>query len=152
MSRNTRRRRGGERAELASVFTSHCSPSVGYIAPQELAELLEDPLIELGNHSLDHPRFSRIDAAEQRRQINENQAALSGFPNYQRTFALPFGRPTDWNLDSVRASAEACHEFVSACGGINFCKTAGVDIRRVSCDGVGVGQLMDRIIKQGIGF
>ena len=55
-------------------------------------------------------------------------------------------------MDSVRASAEALHEFVSACGGINFRKTAGVDIRRVSCDGVGVGQLMERITKQGIGF
>ena len=142
----------GRRTELAGIFTSHCSPSVAYIAPQELTELLEDPLFELGNHSLDHPRFSRINAAEQRRQIVENQTALASFPSYQRSFALPFGRPTDWNLDSVRASAEAGHEFISACGGINFRKTAGVDIRRVSCDGVGVGQLMDRIIQQGIGF
>ncbi len=108
--------------------------------------------MELGNHSLDHPRFSRLDAKEQCRQINDNVAALAEFAGYERSFALPFGKPADWNMDTVQACAAARHEFVSACGGVNFAKTASVDIRRVPCDGVGAGQLMDHITRRGIGI
>ncbi len=140
------------RSGLADVSSSLNGNGVEYINYEELANLLESPLMELGNHSLDHPRFSRIDAKEQYRQINENAAALAGFSGYERSFALPFGRPADWDMDTVQACAAARHEFVSACGGVNFARTASVDIRRVSCDGVGVGQLMDHITRRGIGI
>ncbi len=137
---------------LADLSNNLNGNGVEYLNDQQLVKLLESPLIELGNHSLDHPRFSRLDAKEQCRQINDNAAALAGFADYERSFALPFGKPADWNMDTVQACAAAGHEFVSACGGVNFAKTATVDIRRVSCDGVGAGQLMDHITRRGIGI
>ena len=140
------------RSGLADLSSSLNGSGVEYISHEELTKLLESPLMELGNHSLDHPRFSRIDAKEQCRQINDNAEALAGFAGYERSFALPFGRPADWDLDTVQSCAAARHEFVSACGGVNFAKTASVDIRRVSCDGVGAGQLMDHITRRGIGI
>ncbi len=140
------------RSVLADVSSSLNGNGVEYIRHEELAKLLESPLMELGNHSLDHPRFSRLDANEQCRQINNNAEALAGFAGYERFFALPFGKPADWDLDTVQACAAARHEFVSACGGVNFTRMASVDIRRVPCDGVGAGQLMDHITRRGIGI
>ncbi|MCH8968964.1 MAG: polysaccharide deacetylase family protein [Planctomycetes bacterium] len=140
------------RSGLTDLSSSLNGNRVEYINHEELAQLLESPLMELGNHSLDHPRFSRLDANEQCRQINGNAEALAGFAGYQRFFALPFGRPADWNMDTVQACAAARHEFVSACGGVNFARTASIDIRRVPCDGVGGGQLMDHITRRGIGI
>ncbi len=140
------------RSGLANLSSSFNGNGVEYINYEELAKLLESPLMELGNHSLDHPRFSRLDAKEQCRQINDNAAALAGFAGYEKSFALPFGRPADWDMDTVQACAAARHEFVSACGGVNFARTASVDIRRVPCDGVGAGQLMDHITRRGIGI
>lgn len=110
-----------------------------------------DPLIEIANHSLDHPRFSRLDAAEQRRQILDNHLALADLASYRRLFAVPFGTAADWNLDTVAAAAAADHEFVSALGGVNFVGSTGVDIRRIPCDSVGVGQLEERLISLGLG-
>ena len=140
------------RSGLADLSSSINGNGVEYTNHDELAKLLKNPLMELGNHSLDHPRFSRLNANEQCRQINANAEALAGFAGYERSFALPFGKPADWNMDTVQACAAARHEFVSACGGVNFAKTASVDIRRVPCDGVGVGQLMDHITRRGIGI
>ncbi len=140
------------RSGLTDLSSSLNGNGVEYIDHEELAQLLQSPLMELGNHSLDHPRFSRLDANEQCRQINDNAAALAGFSGYERSFALPFGRPADWDMDTVQACAAARHEFVSACGGVNFARTASVDIRRVPCDGVGARQLMDHITRRGIGI
>jgi len=140
------------RSELANLSSSLNGNGIEYINNEELAKILESPLMEIGNHSLDHPRFSRLDAKEQCRQINDNAMALAGFVGYEKSFALPFGKPADWDMDTVQACAAAHHEFVSACGGVNFTRMASVDIRRVPCDGVGTGQLMDHITRRGIGI
>ncbi|HUU82387.1 MAG TPA: polysaccharide deacetylase family protein [Phycisphaerae bacterium] len=116
-----------------------------------LEECQANPLIEVGNHSVDHPRFSRLDRARQRRQIEDNHEALADLSNYRRLFAVPFGTSGDWNLDTVACTAAAGHEFVSASGGVNFGGGMGVDIRRVPCDGVGIGQLEERLISVGMG-
>ncbi len=140
------------RSRLPDLSSSLNGNGVEYINAEELARLLKSPLMELGNHSLDHPRFSRLDAKEQCRQINDNAEALAGFAGYEKSFALPFGRPADWDMATVQACAAARHEFVSACGGVNFARTASVDIRRVPCDGVDAGQLMEHITRRGIGI
>lgn len=115
-----------------------------------LTDILRNSLVEIGNHSVDHPRFSRIDAEEQRRQIVENEEMLAQYPNYKRLFALPFGKPGDWNSDTVAVAADTRHEFVTACGGVNYAATTGFDIRRIPCDGVGVGELEEHIVRRGL--
>ncbi|MCH8969686.1 MAG: polysaccharide deacetylase family protein [Planctomycetes bacterium] len=98
------------RSGLANLSSSLKGNGVEYINHEELAKLLQSPLMELGNHSLDHPRFSRLDANEQCRQINDNAAAplgstsspaaRAGLANsYRRSIATQptaeFGRSSD---------------------------------------------------------
>lgn len=117
-----------------------------------LTTMLQNPLIEIGNHSLDHPRFCTLDLEAQRRQITDNEAYLSRFARYRRFVAVPFGKPDDWNLDTTVAIAGSGHEFVGSCGGINFAGSTGADIRRIPCDALGPGQLEERIISLGLGI
>jgi len=116
-----------------------------------LASHAADPLVELGNHSYDHPRFSRLPGGEQRRQILRNDEALAAHANYRRLFGLPFGTADDWNRDTVTAAASTDHDFITAYGGINPVGLSGVDIRRIPCDGVSRDGLEAHIIHRGMG-
>ena len=113
--------------------------------------LQDDPLIEIGNHGMDHARFSLLDADEQSRQILDSARMLGEFRNYRRLFAVPFGKQCDWNLKTVAAAAAAEHEFVTAQGGVNPRGHAGVDIRRLPCDGLPAAQLEEHVIREGLG-
>ncbi len=125
--------------------TAHCNL-------QYLNTLSCNPLVDLGNHSLDHPRFCRLTVEEQTRQILENEQALFCHGNYKPLFAVPFGKACDWNFDTISAAARLRHEFLSAAGGVNFTGRTGVDICRIPCDGVAADGLEEHIIRRGLGL
>lgn len=133
------------RSELSSMPSLHFDLDL-------LSSLEANPLVEIGNHSVDHPRFSRLEGAQQARQIADNDRALAGLGNYRRLFAVPFGTAADWDFRTVSAAASEDHEFISALGGVNFIGRTGVDIRRIPCDGVPVGGLEERLISAGLGL
>ena len=141
-----------KRQHLAELMLEMDGPNTRYFDETRLTGLSRNKLVELGNHSFDHPRFSQIPAEEQRLQIEQNEALLAGFSNYRRLFALPFGKPTDWNFDTLAAAANTRHEFVTAYGGINSATMAGLDVRRIICDGVGANQLEEHLIAGGLGL
>ena len=64
------------RSGLADLSSRLNGNRVEYINHEELAKLLESPLMELGNHSLDHPRFSHsgLRFARRRHTINGGRA------------------------------------------------------------------------------
>ena len=64
------------RSGLADLSSRLNGNRVEYINHEELAKLLESPLMELGNHSLDHPRFSHsgLRFACRRHTINGGRA------------------------------------------------------------------------------
>lgn len=75
----------------------------------ELRQLIASGRIELGGHTLNHPRLSQLDATEQRHQIQENKTqleAITGTPLL--SFAYPYG---DFNAMSKRLVAEAGYRF-----------------------------------------
>ncbi len=153
-TRYLRREASGEVVARRTLLVQRTNGAPGrHLDEACLDELSRNPLVEIGNHSLDHPRLSLLDRDEQRRQVLANEAILSRRSHYRRLFALPFGRPEDWNLDTVAVVADSGHEFVSACGGVNFADTTGVDIRRISCDGTGgVDALEELIMTCGLGI
>lgn len=117
---------------------------------QYVKDKLSGPLVELGNHSVNHPRFSRLPAELQGTQLVENGKTLNRFHNFKHIFALPFGKPTDWNQDTIVVVAQEKYEFTTACGGLNFAQNTGVDIRRIPCDGTTVGGLEEEITRRGL--
>jgi len=78
----------------------------------ELKQILASGHVELGGHTLTHPRLSQLDEAEQRRQIQENKAqleAITGAPLV--SFAYPYG---DYDATSKRLVQEAGYRFAVA--------------------------------------
>ncbi|HEY3797713.1 MAG TPA: polysaccharide deacetylase family protein [Caulobacteraceae bacterium] len=83
----------------------------------EIRQLREPGLIEIGGHTCTHPILSRLSVAEQQREISQGKAALEemlGEPI--RTFAYPFGTRADYTAETaacVRHAgfAQACSNF-----------------------------------------
>lgn len=59
----------------------------------EAQELAEEPLIELGNHSYDHPQFSALSVAKGRAEIEETSQLIEALGRHPVGFRPPFG---DW--------------------------------------------------------
>lgn len=91
-------------------------------------------LLDVANHSLHHYRLSWLHYAEQLSEIKQNHQALQRFPNVRPLFAVPFGSPSDWNDDTLRACAAMQLEFISLHGGVNRLGRTGVEIHRFGAD------------------
>lgn len=80
----------------------------------EVAALAAHPLVDIGGHTLSHPRLSALDAAAQRAEVAQGKRVLEQVTGRTlATFAYPFGRPADYDDDSVAAVRDA--GFLSAC-------------------------------------
>jgi peptidoglycan/xylan/chitin deacetylase (PgdA/CDA1 family) len=62
--------------------------------PEAMTELANEPLIEFGDHSYDHPHMSRLPAARITAEIDQTEAALGRYGKRAVAFRPPFG---DWN-------------------------------------------------------
>lgn len=79
-----------------------------------LEKLSQSPFIEIGAHTVNHPRLSELSEDNQRKEILESKEQLEIFLNKPiKTFAYPFGSKTDFNIQTERLAKEA--GFVCAC-------------------------------------
>jgi peptidoglycan/xylan/chitin deacetylase (PgdA/CDA1 family) len=87
------------------------------LAPEELATLGKDPLIEIGSHSMTHPVLSRQSEAVQRDEVSRSKSALEDMIGREvSSFAYPFGGRADYTartIDAVRSAGyrRACSNF-----------------------------------------
>jgi peptidoglycan/xylan/chitin deacetylase (PgdA/CDA1 family) len=74
------------------------------MTPGELKTLARMKGIEIGGHTARHPILSNASAADQRREIEENLAAITEWTGQPvRAFAYPNGRPgVDYNEETLR--------------------------------------------------
>lgn len=78
----------------------------------ELARLAASPLVELGAHTVSHPRLAELPVEEQRREIaagRDRLEQLVGAP--VRGFAYPFGKLADFSAETVAVVRELGFEF-----------------------------------------
>ena len=74
----------------------------------DTAELIDDPNISYGNHTFNHYVMASLSAAEQEREIVDNELFLNGLGvRRSRVFALPFGRSADYNETTVQMCKQA---------------------------------------------
>jgi peptidoglycan/xylan/chitin deacetylase (PgdA/CDA1 family) len=69
--------------------------------------LAEQPMTEVGAHTVGHPMLSKLDPAQQLDEIVGGALALreiTGTP--PRFFAYPYGSKADYNADSCRAAEQ----------------------------------------------
>lgn len=88
---------------------------------QELVELAADGAIEIGAHALTHVSLGALSPRQQWREIWEGKALLEGIVGRPvRSFAFPFGRPSDYSRETVA--------LVRAAGFTCACTTAGTPV------------------------
>jgi peptidoglycan/xylan/chitin deacetylase (PgdA/CDA1 family) len=106
----------------------------------ELAALAAHPLVEIGGHTLTHPRLAALEPAEQEHEIAGGKRTLEDVVGRSLdAFAYPFGRPADFTDDTVRAVRDA--GFRIACANYSGTVRASSDPFRLprayvqDCDG-----------------
>lgn len=69
-------------------------------------EKCTNPLFHFGLHGHEHFRFSMLSKDEQRLNLYKNIEAMKHWPNYVPYFAIPFGKPHDWNKFTLEVADE----------------------------------------------
>lgn len=63
-------------------------------------------LFHFGLHGHEHLRFSMLSREEQKQNLLKNMQHMKHWPNYVPYFAIPFGKPQDWNKDTLELAEE----------------------------------------------
>jgi peptidoglycan/xylan/chitin deacetylase (PgdA/CDA1 family) len=116
------RARSLDALRLKAGLSAEGRPTHRTMTRDELRDLAAVPGIEIGAHTIDHPRLASETLAEQASQIIGSRAQLEewlGTP--VRTFSYPFGTPDAYTPDTVRLVREA--GFDCACA--NFPRRIG---------------------------
>lgn len=78
---------------------------------EELLELSENPLVEIGAHTMTHPYLSTLSEEEQREEIERSKETIESIIGKEvQSFAYPYGDFNEVSLESVKKS-----DFKRAC-------------------------------------
>lgn len=80
-------------------------PSPFYSNYRDL-ETCTNPLFHFGLHGHEHLRFSMLSRDAQKENLRKNIEQMKHWNNYVPHFAIPFGKPQDWNSDTLEISKE----------------------------------------------
>jgi peptidoglycan/xylan/chitin deacetylase (PgdA/CDA1 family) len=93
------------------------SRSKSTLSADDARHLAESALVEIGAHTIHHPRLASLPASHQRHEIEGGKTDLESLLRRPvTTFAYPFGRPGDYTSETVNAVREA--GFVGACSNV----------------------------------
>ncbi|BDU38932.1 polysaccharide deacetylase family protein [Vibrio nigripulchritudo] len=82
---------------------------VELMSREQLKEMSDSGLVEVGGHTLTHPKLSQLDEAQQRHEIKANKEELEALLGKSLTsFAYPYG---DHNEDTKCISKELGYDF-----------------------------------------
>jgi peptidoglycan/xylan/chitin deacetylase (PgdA/CDA1 family) len=69
----------------------------------------------IGSHSISHPNFKRLSAAETSRQLDGSREAIAAHLRITPTaFAIPFGRSSDWTAVALELASAAGYTTIFA--------------------------------------
>jgi peptidoglycan/xylan/chitin deacetylase (PgdA/CDA1 family) len=114
-------------------------PEDRFFVDEQFLESLDDKLFHIGLHGDNHQRFSMMPYEWQKHDLGNNINILSKYKAYRPIFAVPFGRPHDWNRDTIKVCLENNIHIVFANGGINTVRDIGY--KRIPADGRNIKKL-----------
>jgi peptidoglycan/xylan/chitin deacetylase (PgdA/CDA1 family) len=95
--------------KVAAVRPTHRT-----LRPEQLVELTDEGLVEVGAHTETHPMLSALAPSVQEQEIRRSKSCLEEILGREvRNFAYPYGGRQDYTPTTVRAVREA--GFASAC-------------------------------------
>jgi len=100
-------------------------------------------LFHFGLHGHEHLRFSMLTEEEQRANLQKNISALQSWHNYVPFFAIPFGKPKDWNKTTIRLCKELSVIPLLANTGYNV--KYQLPLMRFSVDGIDLKDLFQAL-------
>jgi peptidoglycan/xylan/chitin deacetylase (PgdA/CDA1 family) len=126
-----------ERVENLASSVPHLQERV--VTRDWLARL--DPAqFSIGAHGHEHQRFSMMSPDWQSHDLKRNLDELGSYPAFRPIFAIPFGRSSDWNVDTVRIARSLGLDVVFAAGGLN--RPRSNELRRIPSDGADLRPLL----------
>lgn len=99
---------------------------------QGFLNTVDNSLISFGLHGHEHDRFILMDYAEQKLSLEKNIEFVSHLKGYIPVFAMPFGRPLDWNGTTINVCNDLELDFLFANGGVNSGDEVG--LKRIPAD------------------
>jgi len=94
---------------------------------EEVALLARDGLVEVGAHTMTHPRLSALSGPAQSREIRDSRTRLEEIlGSAVTTFAYPYGQPDDYGEESVAIVRDA--GFEGACANVSGTVTSASDL------------------------
>lgn len=118
--------------ELLKLWDSIQDLSYKPYASQRFLHSIDNPLINFGLHGHEHDRFILMDYIDQKNSLLNNIQFVSQLSGYIPVFAIPFGRPLDWNGLTIDVCNELKLAYLFANGGYNF--GDGVGLKRIPVD------------------
>lgn len=101
-------------------------PTHRAMAPEEIIELAQGGLIEVGCHTVTHPQLSALNLKAQRDEITRGKGELEAMLGGRvSSFAYPYGRECDYTRETVALVREA--GFDCACSTLPAPVTRGAD-------------------------
>jgi peptidoglycan/xylan/chitin deacetylase (PgdA/CDA1 family) len=88
----------------------------------ELRQLASNPLIEIGSHTLTHPRLVELSTEEQRQEIINSKVLLESILKRGiKSFSYPFGTSSDYTDQTIEIVKKAGYRYACANnqGGVN---------------------------------
>jgi peptidoglycan/xylan/chitin deacetylase (PgdA/CDA1 family) len=71
--------------------------------------------VTIGSHSVTHPNFRTLSAAEAEYELSESRRVIEARTGITaHAFAIPFGQSSDWTTAAARAARAAGYEYVYA--------------------------------------
>jgi peptidoglycan/xylan/chitin deacetylase (PgdA/CDA1 family) len=120
----TKRQNNGFDREIFAILQREQVPATVFMSgrwiethPKEARELADEPLIEIGNHSWDHPQFSRLSRRHARAEIEDTERAIAGLGRKSVGFRPPFGDWAGWLLHETTKLPVVLWDVVSGDAG-----------------------------------
>jgi peptidoglycan/xylan/chitin deacetylase (PgdA/CDA1 family) len=113
----------------------------------EVRTLASMPGMEIGSHSVTHPRLSALSSAAQREEIESSTREVERVTARRvASFAYPFGKPRDYSSETTRIVGDA--GLLRACTNVRGLAVADTDPYELprlfvyDCDGADFGSLL----------
>ena len=121
-----------ENPEMQSVADANMHRHA-FLSWNQIQEMVQDPLIEFGAHTVSHPRLTELSAAQTVDEIKNSISTLEqkiGKP--VTTFAYPFGTRNDFSRDIVEIMKQSgCTSAFTTVHGMNDVSTNPFLLKRI---------------------
>lgn len=112
----------------------------------EFLNSLDPSLFEIGLHGHQHHRFSMMSETQRRKDLEENICAMSSLPGYRPIFAMPYGKPHDWDREAIAMCLGMGLDVCLANGGVN--RYGDLLVQRMGANSL--GNLKRWIVKESL--